>query len=168
MHLSTFTGATKKNVIVMAKVIRLSDLYKSVAAAKCGRSKWENGKHYLALTIIEMAEEPNAVVDLRDLEATLLNGAADWSAYCYGGGLIVSNLEIAELLCTPSELRRSTAADGSLKDPNKRETWMDVQARAALQAWWLIRDCAATIAEERDTVTGRNLCGTRQRYEVTA
>lgn len=140
-------GAHQKKV--MAKVVRISDLYKSVEAAKNGRSKWSSGVQHLALSIIGnyAADEPRAVVDLQDLEATLLNGAADWSAYCYGSELLISNLEIAELLCTASELRRCTAADGSLKDPNRRETWMDVQARAAQQAWWLIRNCAAAINE---------------------
>lgn len=147
----------------MTKVVRISDLYKSIEAAKCGRSKWGNGVKYLALSIIGnyADDEPGAAVDLQDLEATLLNGATNWEAYCYGGLLLISNLEIAKLLCSPSELRRCTAADGSLKDPNRREIWMDVQARAAQQAWWLIRDSAAAIAETiyavRDNETGAEI-----------
>lgn len=139
-------GAIKS---VMAKVVRISDLYKSVEAAKNGRSKWANGVQYLALSIIGnyADDEPGAAVDLQDLEATLLNGATNWEAYCYGGLLLISNLEIAERLCSPSELRRCTAKDGFLKDPNRREIWMDVQVRAAQQAWWLIRNCAAAINE---------------------
>lgn len=165
-------GATKKNYS-MAKVVRFSDLYKSIEAAKCGRSKWGNGVKYLALSIIGnyADDEPGAAVDLQDLEATLLNGATNWEAYCYGGLLLISNLEIAELLCSPSELRRCTAADGSLKDPNRREIWMDVQARAAQQAWWLIRDCAASIAETvyavRDKVENETKeFGLTSRYSV--
>lgn len=133
----------------MAKVVRFSDLYKSIEAAKCGRSKWENGVHFLALTIVGNyeANEPGTACELSELENTLLNGASDWSAYCYGGELLICDLEIAELLCSPSELRRCTAKDGSLKDPNRREIWMDVQVRAAQQAWWLIRNCAAAINE---------------------
>jgi hypothetical protein len=133
----------------MAKVVKFSDLYKSIEAAKCGRSKWGNGVHFLALTIVGdyEANEPGTACELGELESTLLNGAANWSAYCYGGNLLICDQDIAELLCTPSELRRCTAKDGSLKDLNRREIWMDVQARAAAQAWRLIRDCAASCAE---------------------
>ena len=46
--------------------------------------------------------------------------------------------EIAETFCTPSELRRT---DFGRKDPNSRETWMDVQVRAHVQAWALIKSC---------------------------
>ena len=133
----------------MAKVVKFSDLYKSIEAAKCGRSKWGKGVHFLALTIVGdyEANEPGTACELGELESTLLNGAANWSAYCYGGNLLVSDQDIAELLCSPSELRRCTAKDGALKDPNRREIWMDVQVRAASQAWQLIRDCAALCAE---------------------
>lgn len=43
-----------------------------------------------------------------------------------------------EALCTPSELRLT---DYGRKDPNARETWMDVQVRAHVQAWALIKSC---------------------------
>lgn len=147
----------------MAKVVKFSDLYKSIEAAKCGRSKWERGVHFLALTIVGdyEANEPGTACELGELESTLLNGAANWSQYCYGGQLLICDQEIAELLCTPSELRRCTAKDGALKDPNRREVWMDVQARAAAQAWQLIRDCAASCAETvyavRDNETGNDI-----------
>lgn len=138
-------------------------MYKSIEAAKCGRSKWENGVRSLALTIVGdyEANEPGTVCELGELENTLLNGAANWSAYCYGGELLIYDMEIAELLCSPSELRRCTAKNGFLKDPNRREIWMDVQARAAAQAWRLIRDCAASCAETiytvRDNETGKDI-----------
>ena len=144
LHLSTLSGATKK-LCSMAKVVKFSDLYKSIEAAKCGKSKWENGVHFLALTIVGNyeANEPGTACELGELESTLLNGAANWSAYCYGGNLLIYDKEIAEQLCSPSELRRRTSKNGALKDPNRREIWMDVQARAAAQAWQLIRDCAS-------------------------
>ena len=151
----------------MAKIVRISDLRKSVAA-KSGRSKWACGVQYLALYIIDnyADDEPEAVVDFRNLEVTLLNGAASWEVYAFGGNLLIADSDIALTLCTPSELRRCTAADGTLKGPNKRETWMDVQARAAAQAWWLIRACAASCAETvyavRDNQTGEEIfTGTR-------
>lgn len=51
---------------------------------------------------------------------------------------MIYDREIAETLCTPSELRRT---DYGRKDPNARETWMDVQVRAHVQAWALIESC---------------------------
>lgn len=133
----------------MAKVVKFSDLYKSTEAAKCGKSKWENGVHFLALTIVGdyEANEPGTACELGELESTLLNGAANWSQYCYDGNLLIYDQDIAELLCSPSELRRCTAKNGALKDPNRREIWMDVQARAAKQAWGMIREIANTLAE---------------------
>lgn len=154
----------------MAKIVKISDLRKSVEAAKCGRSKWGKGVHSLALTIIGdyEASEPGTACELGELESTLLNGAANWSAYCYGGNLLIFEQQIAELLCTPSELRRCTSKDGALKAPNRREIWMDVQARAAAQSWSLIRDCAASCAETvyavRDNQTGE--LGLTCRFEV--
>lgn len=51
---------------------------------------------------------------------------------------MIYDREIAEALCTPSELRRT---DYGRKAPNVRETWMDVQVRAHVQAWVLIESC---------------------------
>ena len=46
--------------------------------------------------------------------------------------------DIAENLCSPSELKK--CKNGMLR-PNKQEQWLDVQARALLQAEKLIKDC---------------------------
>lgn len=70
-------------------------------------------------------------------EAVLPNGAADWSQYSYGGCALIYDGEIAETVCTPSELR---CKRGGELQPNSRETWLDVQARALSQAWRMIRD----------------------------
>lgn len=100
-------------------------------------------------------------VELANLREVLLNGAKDFAQYAQGGQLIIYNEDIAICLCTPSELRRCTAKDGTLRDPNRRETWMDVQVRATAQAWQLIRDCAASCAETvyavRDNETGKDI-----------
>lgn len=54
-------------------------------------------------------------------------------ALIYDGG-------IYETLCSPSELKRVTRKDGTLRDKaNNRETWLDVQARALFQACNLIK-----------------------------
>ena len=71
-------------------------------------------------------------------EDTLLNGAADWEAYCYGGGALIYDVDIAEALCTPSMLKKK---DGGRLAPDSRRTWMDLQRAAYKQAYRLLMTC---------------------------
>lgn len=129
------------------------DIRKALAAKKC-ESQWERGCAELAGMIIDNALDGNIRADrafdpvevLQLMEIELLNGAADWSEYVAGGGLLVYDEDIAGLLATPSEIRRRRDSRGVLGAPNSRETWMDVQGRAALQAWRLIRTAAMKLA----------------------
>lgn len=61
-----------------------------------------------------------------------MNGARDWNQYSYGGNACIYDSDIAEGLCTPSELKRR---DYGRKKPNAREEWLDVQIRALYQAY---------------------------------
>lgn len=69
------------------------------------------------------------------------NGAGTWREYSYGACALVYDGDIAERLCTPSELKKKR---GGELNPNSRETWLDVQARAlnqaAARAWNAVRD----------------------------
>lgn len=113
-------------------------------AATKPRSAWDKGVKEIAEGLLDQYEEivrerlegPGPALPLT--EKTVLNGANDWEQYCYGGCAMIYDREIAETLCTPSELRRT---DYGRKDPNARETWMDVQVRAHIQAWALIECC---------------------------
>lgn len=71
------------------------------------------------------------------------NGAGTWWEFSYGACTLVYNCDIAERLCTPSELKKKR---GGELNPNSRETWLDVQARAlnqaAARAWNAVRDAA--------------------------
>lgn len=112
-------------------------------AATKPRSAWDKGVKEIAEGLLDKYEE---IVWYREgldpvpplTEKTVLNGANSWEQYCYGGCAMIYNREIAETLCTPSELRRT---DYGRKAPNARETWMDVQVRAYIQAWELIKRC---------------------------
>lgn len=107
------------------------------------RSAWDKGVKEIAKGLLDQYEE---IVRYREgsdpvpplTEKTVLNGANSWKQYCYGGCAMIYDREIAETLCTPSELRRT---DYGRKAPNARETWMDVQVRAHIQAWALIERC---------------------------
>ncbi len=65
----------------------------------------------------------------------LLNGAMDWLEYSKAGNALIYDKDIAERLCTPSELKQKK---GGRLQPNSRETWIELQARALYQAASLI------------------------------
>lgn len=113
------------------------------------RSAWSRGvKSYAVDLLDELAENIQGdYIDPADLESpallkkALLNGAADWNQYSWGGCSLCYDCQIAERLCTPSELKRKRGGD---LQPNSRETWLDVQARALSQAArWLINAARA-------------------------
>ena len=112
-------------------------------------SAWNRGvKSYAVDLLDELAENiQSGYIDPADLESpallkkALLNGAADWQQYSDGGCSLIYDGDIAERLCTPSEYKRKRGGD---LQPNSRETWLDVQARALYQAArWIINAARA-------------------------
>lgn len=105
------------------------------------RGAWNKGVKWYALYLLENLQEYTDVVPERsEIESVLLNGASDWKQYSYGGCALIYDGGIAETLCSPSELKRVTRKDGTLRDKaNMRETWLDVQARALYQDCRLIK-----------------------------
>lgn len=92
------------------------------------RSAWGRGVKTYALELLEEIKGEFS-------PEKLLNGAEDWSAYSYGGSALVYDCDIAERLCSPSELKRKR---GGKLEPSSKETWLDCQARALSQAARLI------------------------------
>lgn len=117
---------------------------KNALEARKDRSAWNRGVTAYALELLEtLAErieyEGRNPSNPRELAAWLLNGAQDWTQYSEGGCALIYYGDIAERLCSPSELKRVTHKDGSLSYlPNARETWLECQARALRQAATLI------------------------------
>ena len=107
------------------------------------RSAWDRAVVSDSMDLLDSltcSEIPNNWEELKKL---LLNGAADWFAYSYGGCALVYDEDIAQHYCTPSELRKVTHKDGTIStQANARETWLDGQARALNQAARLIRQQA--------------------------
>lgn len=107
------------------------------------RSAWDKGVKAYALEMLEEmafnAEHGYIDADVfsnrKTLRAALLNGAQDWSEYSYGGCSLIYDGDIAERLCNPSELKKTRNGE---RNPNSRETWLDVQARALGKASYLI------------------------------
>lgn len=91
------------------------------------KSAWTKGVELYAQEMREFIEEQRIPLT----KEALLNGARDWREFSYGGCSLIYDYEIAERLCSPSELKRK---DGGRLQPNSSETWLDVQARALYQA----------------------------------
>ena len=93
------------------------------------RSKWGRAVIAYANELLDHLEDQIAFYgpSLEINEKTLLNGAENWKAYSEGGNSLIWNADIAERVCTPSELKRCKRAD-----------WMEIQGRALFQASKLI------------------------------
>lgn len=116
------------------------------------RSAWTHGVKLYAFELISHLAEEVPETDLipEKIDAAMLNGARDWYQYSEGGCACVYDEHIARRLCTPSELKRTYYG---AKDPNPRETWLDVQARALFQAAHLIKVAAVKVAKLREEGT---------------
>ena len=103
------------------------------------RSAWSRGVQQYATELVESLEEHSEYLVLEGkppitrhgLQAAMLNGAMSWREYSEGGGALVYDADIADRLCTPSELRLTRNGE---KEPNNTETWLQVQGRALYQA----------------------------------
>lgn len=100
------------------------------------RSAWQRGVIAYALELLDSvagraAYEGHGPEDVAQVRQWMLDGARDWTEYSYGGCSLVYDGDIAERLCTPSELRKTRYG---ARNPNRIETWLDVQARALYQA----------------------------------
>ena len=115
--------------------------------ARKASNAWEKGVTAYAVDMLDEVRQGirDGWIDADVFESTklteraLLNGAADWKQYAWGGCGLVYNEDIARALCSPSELKRT---DNGRKNPNSREQWPDVEARARFQAARLILEAA--------------------------
>ncbi len=92
------------------------------------RSAWSKGVKEYALELLENLEGDYQ-------KEKILNGAENWSSYSYGGSALIYDADIAQRLCSPSELKKTRNGD---LQPNRTETWLDCQARALGQAARLV------------------------------
>ena len=114
--------------------------------ARKDRSAWDKGVTVYALELVEELKERAAYEGRnpepgKECREWMLNGARDWrrlndefaawSEYSWGGLSLIYDQDIAERLCTPSELKKTRHGE---RRPNSREEWLDTQARALYQA----------------------------------
>ena len=104
------------------------------------KSAWRRGVKTYAYEILETIKESQGnnftCEKFSELEEVALNGAENWFEYSWGGCSLIYDGDIAKNLCTPSELKRTK---GGELNPNSREHWLDVQARALAAAFTLIK-----------------------------
>jgi hypothetical protein len=116
----------------------INELKQAIANEK-PRSAWGRGVKEYAEGLAEDLEEAiwygyyaeDKLTDLEALKERMINGADNWSQYSWGGCSFIYDSDIAERLCSPSELKKVKGGD---RRPNSREEWLDVQARALSQA----------------------------------
>lgn len=114
------------------------------------RSAWKEGVTIYALEILDNLEEQiddgylteDIFESPKLLDKAMLNGAKDWNQYSWGGCSLIYDGDIAERLCTPSELKRTKNGE---RRPNHNEEWLDVQTRALYQAARKIRVVVNTL-----------------------
>ena len=111
------------------------DNIRATITASRARSAWDKGVTLYALDLLDNVRDLPDTDNRQEIRKALLNGAGDWREYSYGGCSLIYDGDIAERLCTPSELKRTRGGD---RRPNRRENWLDVQARALYQAFRLI------------------------------
>lgn len=126
--MTTLQADDKKNTLEkLAKAIK----------NRPARSAWAKGIAAYALELIEEIEDFEGSDNFR--KKALMNGAQDWHQYSEGGCALIYDADIAERLCTPSELKRTKGGD---RHPGAGESWIDCQARALSQACRLILSLA--------------------------
>ena len=114
-----------------AKTATKEQLLAAVVSVKHGRGAWARGVKAYAVELVESLNDDADLSNETLLQKALLNGAADWHQYSEGGCALIYNADIAERLCSPSELKR---CKGGERAPSGSETWLDCQARALWQA----------------------------------
>ena len=112
------------------------DLLSALGNLKPGRSAWSRAVRLYAIELIESLDDSADLSSEALLVKALLNGADDWRQYSEGGCSLVYDADIAERVCSPSELKR---CKGGERQPNARENWLECQARALWQAASLVR-----------------------------
>lgn len=105
-------------------------------------SAWSRGVKEYALELLEewaWNHEGEEFIVCPATKKELLNGADSWLMYSEGGCSLIYNGDIAERLCTPSELKK---CKGGEWNPSRTENWIECQARALYQAERLINRLA--------------------------
>ena len=106
------------------------------------RSAWKRGVKEYTDELLDNLEEKAQYYqrlpkDEKELKEWMLNSAMDCKDYSYTYCSLKYDRQIAERLCNPSELKKKK---GGRLAPNRKDTWLDVQTKALIDAycriWW--------------------------------
>lgn len=105
-------------------------------------SAYKRGVQKYVVELLDNLEEMARIYkrlpkDENELESWLLKGARNWENYSYRGYSLKSSRQIAERLCTPSELKKK---DGGRLAPSRHDNWFNEQAKALNYAYLRIKD----------------------------
>lgn len=139
-------AAEQTNAPATPDYTALADTIRAELNARHDRSAGNKAVTLYALDLLDDVQEgadnmERLPLDGAELEQWALNGANCWEQYSNGGCSLCYDGQIAERVCTPSELKRK---HGGAYEPNSRETWLDVQARALHKACNRIRTICRT------------------------
>lgn len=115
----------------------LIDVKRLVAEAekmsRTERSYWSRGVASLIRDYGEnvLGEHDGEIISARDFYKLWNCGAETLKDAVYYGSFDIWNYDIAKRLCTPSDLKKSNEG---MRNPNRCETWLDVEYRAVKQA----------------------------------
>ena len=106
------------------------------------RSAWKKGVKKYADELLDNLEEMARIYkklpkDENELKEWMLNGAMDCKDYSYTYCSLKYDSQIAERLCTPSELKKK---EGGKLAPSRYKTWFDEQSEALCHAYLRIKD----------------------------
>lgn len=104
--------------------------------ARKSRSAWGRAVNEYAYELAESIEDGEEFKDIKSFAKALLNGASDWHEYSEGGCSLISDYEIAERLCTPSEFKKKK--QGELP-PGRGMSWIELQARALRAGSYVVK-----------------------------
>lgn len=99
--------------------------------ARKSRSAWGRAVNEYAYELAESIEDGKEFKDINSFAKALLNGASDWHEYSEGGCSLISDYEIAERLCTPSEFKKKKQGE---MPPSRGMSWIELQARTLSMA----------------------------------
>lgn len=121
--------------------MKIEEIKKRLETAPC-RSAWKKGVRAYAFEMLENIQEGYIIdaIEHQNLKDLVLSGADDFQDLSSSARYFVFDGDIANRLCNPSELKRYLKYYG---EPNRRENWIDVQARALEQAYRMISDAIA-------------------------
>lgn len=119
----------------MMKLYDLISIVKAVIRHERGRqSAWKRGVFEYELDMLDKLMELDNVdiENIYQFKRACLNGAKDFYELSDSGFYFIYDSDIAKRLCNNTELKRTK---NGKKQPNKFETWLDVQGRALCQAY---------------------------------